>query len=116
MSYFSKPATKEPELTDEQTELLREIRNLLVPIADHYQGEYEERQAARFKDKQAKVSDLLSTATRKKAWQLADGSRTQREISKQAALDEGATSKFFKQLRDLGAIGGANPKRTMEVG
>ena len=103
-------------MTDDQTELLREIRNLLVPIADHYQGEYEERQDARFKDKQAKVKDLLSTAVRKKAWQLADGSRTQREISKQAALDEGATSKFFKQLRDLGAIEGANPERTMEIG
>jgi hypothetical protein len=103
-------------LTDEQTELLREIRNLLVPVADHYEGEYKERQAARLKERQGKVRDLLSTTTRKKAWQLADGTRTQREISKQAGLDEGATSKFFKQLRDLGAIDGANPKRTIEVG
>ena len=102
-------------MTDEQTDLLRDIRDLLIPIADHYEGEYAERQAARLKEKQAKVKDLLSTATRKKAWQLADGSRTQRQISKQASLDEGATSKFFKQLRDLGAIDGANPKRTMEV-
>jgi hypothetical protein len=113
--YFSKTITRKTNLTDEQTDLLREIRNLLIPIADHYQVEYEDRQAARFKERQSKVKDLLSTAARKKAWQLADGSRTQREISKQAGLDEGATSKFFKQVRDLGAIAGANPTRTMDV-
>jgi hypothetical protein len=102
-------------LSDEANELLREIRDLLIPIHDHFRDEFEERQAARLDAKRARVKDLLSTATRRKAWQLADGTRTQREISKQAALDEGATSKFFKQLRDLGAIDGQSPTRTMEV-
>lgn len=102
-------------MSDEDTTLLREIRDLLIPVADHYRGEYEERQAARFKAQQARVKNLLSTPTRRKAWQLADGTRAQREISKQAALDEGATSKLFKQLRELGAVDGANPKRIMEV-
>lgn len=102
-------------MSDEDTALLREIRDLLIPIADHHRDEYEERQAARFKAKQAKVKNLLSTPTRRKAWHLADGTRTQREISKQAVLDEGATSKLFKQLRELGAVDGANPKRTTEV-
>jgi hypothetical protein len=102
-------------LSDEDTPLLREIRDLLVPVADHYREEYEERQAARFKAKQARVKELLSTPTRRKAWQLADGTRTQREISKQAALDEGATSKLFKQLRELDAVDGANPNRMVEV-
>jgi len=102
-------------LSDEDTKLLREIRDMLIPIHDHFMDEYRERQAARLDAKRATVRDLLSTATRKKAWQLADGSRSQREISKQAALDEGATSKFFKQLRDLGAIDGRNPTRTVEI-
>lgn len=102
-------------LSDEDTALLREIRDLLIPVADHYREEYEERQEARFKAKLVKVKDLLSTPTRRKAWQLADGTRTQREISKQAALDEGTTSKLFKQLRELGAIDGANPKRIVEI-
>jgi hypothetical protein len=106
---------KDRNLSDEATELLREIRDLLIPIQDHYLAEYTERQAVRLEAKRAKVTDLLSTATRRKAWLLADGTRTQREISKQAALDEGATSKFFKHLRDLGAIEGQNPTRTMEV-
>jgi hypothetical protein len=88
---------------------------MLIPIHDHFVDEYEARQAARLDAKRERVRDLLSTPTRKKAWQLADGTRSQREISKQAALDEGATSKFFKQLRDLGAIDGQNPTRTVEI-
>jgi hypothetical protein len=105
----------ESELSEEDTDLLKEIRDLLIPIADHYREEYEERQAGQMKAKQAKVSDLLSTASRRKAWQLADGTRTQREISKQVALDEGAISKLFKQLRELGAVAGTNPTRTLEI-
>lgn len=102
-------------MSDEHTELLRQIRDLLIPIHDHYLDEYNDRQAARIEAKRTKVRELLSTPTRRRAWRLADGTRTQREISKQAALDEGATSKFFKQLRDLGAIDGQNPMRSMEV-
>ena len=79
-------------MPDEDTELLREIRDLLIPIADHYRQGYEQRQAERLEAKRQQVRDLLSTPTRRKAWKLADGSRTQREISTQAALDEGATS------------------------
>jgi DNA invertase Pin-like site-specific DNA recombinase len=114
-TYFAKATKRTTVLSDEDTALLREIRDLLIPIADHYREEYEERQAAKFKAKRAKVKDLLSTPTRRKAWQLADGTRAQREISKQAALDEGATSKLFKQLRELGAVDGTSPKRIMEV-
>ena len=102
-------------MSDETNELLREIRDLLIPIQDHFRDEFEDRQAARLDARRARVKDLLSTATRRSAWLLADGTRTQREISKQAVLDEGATSKLFKQLRDLGAICGQNPTRTMEV-
>jgi hypothetical protein len=95
--------------------LLRQIRDLLVPISDFYQMGYEERQSARLKATKEKVADLLSTPTRRKAWNLADGTRTQREISKLAPLDEGATSKLFKSLRELGAITGTNPEHTLEI-
>jgi DNA-binding MarR family transcriptional regulator len=89
-------------------DLLAEIRDLLKPVADAYQAEYQQRQAIRA---------LLSTEKRKKAWLLADGSRTQRELAKAAGMDEGGASKFFKSLRELGAISDSpNPKRTIEVG
>ena len=95
--------------------LLTEIRDLLIPIADHYRDEYEERQAARRAAVVAKVRELIATPKRRAAWDLADGSLSQREISKRSTLAEGATSQLFKALRDLGAVEGDIPKRTMEV-
>jgi len=92
--------------TTETVALLREIRDLLLPVADAYRDEYERRQAVRA---------ALSTDKRREAWKLADGTRTQREIAKALKMDEGGTSKFFKSLRELGAIDGENPKRTTEV-
>lgn len=113
---FAKLSIKEPGLTVDATEdLLREIRDLLVPVADHYREGYEHRQRERLQETKDKVGDLLSTPTRRKAWALADGTRTQREISKLAPLDEGATSKLFKTLRELGAITGTNPEHTLEI-
>lgn len=98
-------------MSDRQTEirdLLVEIRDLLLPVADAHQDQYQRREAVRA---------LLTSETRRKAWSLADGSRSQREISKGAKLDEGSTSKLFKNLRELGAIAeGANPARTLDLG
>jgi hypothetical protein len=95
--------------------LLTEIRDLLVPIADHYSGEYEERQAARQAKRRASVGELLASPKRRAAWDLAEGKLSQREISKQSGLEEGATSRLFKSLRGLGAIEGDPPRRTMGV-
>lgn len=96
--------------------LLREIRDLLRPIAHHYRGEYDDWLAEQRKKLEAEVKAAVDgSPTRRKAWSLADGTRTQRQISQQAGLDEGATSKFFKQLRALGAVDGDQPKCTMEV-
>jgi hypothetical protein len=95
--------------------LLSEIRDLLVPIADHYRGEYEERQAARRAAVVAKVKEMIATPKRRAAWDLADGTLSQREISKRSTLAEGATSVLFKALRELGAVEGEIPRRTMEV-
>jgi hypothetical protein len=98
-----------------ETALLTEIRDLLIPIADHFRDEYQERQAARRAAVVAKVRDLVATPKRKAAWDLADGTLSQREISRRSTLAEGATSQFFKALRDLGAVEGDVPRRTMEV-
>ena len=82
-------------------DLLAEIRDLLRPVADAYRPAYEQRLTIRA---------LVSTDKRKKAWSLATGEMTQREIAKLAGMDEGGASRFFKELRELGAIGeGPNP-------
>jgi CRP-like cAMP-binding protein len=88
-------------------ELLVEIRDLLIPISDAYRPAHEHRLAVRA---------ILSTDKRKKAWALANGEMTQRDIAKQAGMDQGGTSRFFKELRELGAIGdGPNPQRIVDV-
>jgi hypothetical protein len=95
--------------------LLMEIRDLLVPIADHYRDEYEERVAARRAAVISRVREMISTPKRRAAWDLADGSLSQREISKRSGLSEGATSQLFKALRELGVVEGDVPRRTTEV-
>jgi hypothetical protein len=88
-------------------DLLTEVRDLMLPVSDAHWTDYERRQAIRA---------LLSTEKRRKAWALADGSLSQRDVAKRAGMDEGGASRFFKSLRELGAIvGEPNPKRAIEV-
>ena len=110
-------SAQEGSLAETAEDLLREIRNLLVPIAEHYRPEYEAAIAARRKRLVVTVADMVSSPKRNAAWRLADGSRTQRQISQQSTLDEGSTSKLFKALREIGAIVDTpNPTRTLEIG
>lgn len=100
----------------EEIQLLREIRDLLKPIADAHQDAYEVRQAEREEQRRAAVVALVTAnAKRRKAWDLADGKTTQRDLAKASGMDEGNASRYFKALRDLRAVEGDLPKRTMEV-
>lgn len=100
----------------ELLDTLREVRDLLRPIARHFQAEYDDwLERERAEREEAAQAVVNGSQARRRAWLLADGTRTQREISKEARLDEGSTSKFFKALRDLGAIEGDRPTRVMEV-
>lgn len=97
-------------------DLLRAIRDLLIPIEAHYRPEYEAAKAAERRKLAGRVAGMVASPKRKAAWKLADGSRTQRQISQQSTLDEGSTSKLFKALRELGAIvDKPNPTRTVEI-
>lgn len=102
--------------SDDLRDLLVEIRDLLRPVADAYQDAYERRQEERTQQRIADIRAVLSTDKRKKAWSLADGTLSQREIAKKARMDEGGASKFFKQLRELDALSdSANPERAVEA-
>ena len=105
------------DISIEIRDLLVDVRDLLRPVADAYQDEYDRRQAAREEERVAAIRCLISTPKRKKAWALADGSLSQREIAKKAGMDEGGASRFFKDLRELGAVSeSTNPEKTIEVG
>lgn len=104
------------QVLDDVRDLLQEIRDLLKPVSDAHIDEYRRREAVREAQRRVAIKAVLSTGKRIKAWKLADGTRTQRQIAQQAVLDEGGASKFFKTLRDLRAIEDIpNPKRTLEV-
>jgi hypothetical protein len=106
----------EEPMLKEIRDLLIEIRDLLRPVADAYQDAYDIRVAEREEKRIADIRALLSTDKRRKAWALADGTLTQRELARQAGMDEGGASKFFKSLRELGAVSdSSNPKKTIEV-
>jgi hypothetical protein len=105
----------DPVMT-EIRDLLAEIRDLLLPVADAYRDDYERRLVEREAQRLSAVRELLSTSKRAKAWELSDGTRSQREIAKQVGMDEGAASRFFKSLRALRAISDSvNPKQMVEV-
>jgi hypothetical protein len=102
--------------TETAEDLLRDIRDLLVPIAEHYRPEWEAAKAARRAELMASVADLVASPKRRAAWNLIDGKRTQRQISQQSTLDEGSTSKLFKTLREIGAIDdGSIPVKLVEI-
>jgi hypothetical protein len=97
-------------------ELLTEIRDLLLPVADAYRDEYEKRLAEREAARVRELKELLRNRKRSEAWKLSDGTRSQAGIAKQVGMDAGDASRFFKRLRDLKAITAASkPTRAVEV-
>jgi hypothetical protein len=104
------------DIRTEIRDLLLEVRDLLRPIADAYQDDYERRQAERERQRIAAVRELLSSDKRRKAWALADGSRSQREIGRASGMDAGSASRFFSRLRELDALtASSNPERALQV-
>lgn len=104
------------DVMTEVRDLLREVRDLLVPVSDAYRDDYERREAERREQRLEAIRAQLSTDKRRRAWELADGTKTQREIAKAVGMDEGGASRFFKAVRDLGGVSDApNPTRVVEV-
>jgi hypothetical protein len=85
-------------MTD-QTELLREIRDLLQVMAEPALAKRDE------KLREALRVIVGKSKPKAKAIQLMDGSRTQAAIGKETALDAGNLSRFVKALREASLIG-----------
>ncbi len=95
---------------------LREIRELLRPVADAYQDEYDARLREREAWRLDSIRAQLSSDKRRKAWALIDGTQTQKDIANQAKMAQGGVSMWFKTLRELGAISdGTKPKKLVEL-
>jgi hypothetical protein len=78
---------------DEITRLLREIRDLLVPVSDAFQGEYEGRLRIL-----ALIEEVINTPERRRAYPLMNGLRTQAEIAAEAGVSPAMVSRFVPPL------------------
>lgn len=108
---LAEPTVSDPEVLD----LLREIRDLLLPVSDAYDDAYQRRELERLQARIEAIRRLLSTDKRRAAWDLADGSRNQADIVRRSGLAKGSTSVLFKELRELGAVSSdEKPTRLVE--
>jgi regulator of protease activity HflC (stomatin/prohibitin superfamily) len=83
----------------EDTQLLRQIRDLLLVIAEPALAE-------RDKKLRAQLVEIVGKSKQKaKAVLLMDGNRTQTQIVKEAGIDAGALSRCVKALREAALIG-----------
>jgi hypothetical protein len=85
-------------MLDEQTEILREMRDLLRVMAEPVLAE---------RDKKLRVSllDLVGKSkTKAKAVVLMDGSRNQSAICRESGIDQGQLSRLEKALRASGLL------------
>ena len=79
---------------DEQTELLREMRDLLRVIAEPAMAE-------RDKKRRAALLEVVGTSKRKaEVVLLMNGSRTKAELQRESGMDQGDVSRLVKALRD----------------
>ena len=96
----------------EQTELLREIRDLLLVVAEPALAKRDE--ALREKLKQI----AGKSAAKHRSILLMDGTRSQTSIKSEAKIDQGDLSRLIKALREGGLLGKdekAQPKLTLVI-
>ena len=94
----------------EDTELLREIRDLLLVIAEPELAKRDEKRRA---DLKAIVGKSKAKA---KAALLMDGSRSQSDIKRESGIDPGELSRFVKALREAALTEKQdNPKLVIRV-
>jgi hypothetical protein len=83
---------------DEQTQLLREMRDLLRVIAEPALAERDKRLRASLMEIVGKSKPKANSVS------LMDGSRSQKAISQEAGIDQGDLSRLVKSLRAKGLI------------
>src|SRR5438105_818831 len=83
---------------NEQTELLREMRDLLLVIAEPALAKRDERL-------RESLRQIVGKGKRAKAILLMDGTRSQAVIKNESGIDAGDLSRCVKALRDASLIG-----------
>ena len=104
--------TRSNDLMTEQTELLREIRDLLLAVAEPAIAKRDEKPRSLLKQ------IVGRSKPKAKAILLMDGTRKQKAIIEESGLDAGALSRCVKALREASLIGQGekeNPKLLITI-
>lgn len=95
---------------NEQTDLLREMRDLLLVMAEPALAKRDEKLRVELKELVGKSN------SKAKAVSLMDGTRNQAAIGKDSKLDAGALSRLVKALREVALLGKEdNPKIVITI-
>ena len=97
--------------SDEQTELLREMRDLLRVMAEPALAKRDEKL-------RTNLAEIVGkNKSKAKAALLMDGSKSQSMICKESGIDPGDLSRLVKSLRDKSLLGSEdkNPKIVISV-
>ena len=94
---------------DEQTELLREMRDLLRVIAEPALAQRDQRLRTALRE------TIGKSKLKAKAAVLMDGTRNQAVIRKEAGIDQAELSRLTKTLRNSALVTGENPKLTVLI-
>jgi DNA-binding MarR family transcriptional regulator len=74
--------------------LLREIRDLLVPIAEEYRPKYEQRQTV-----VRTMYKIISSKQRMRMYELMDGTQSQTDIAEKIGVEPSTVSRFVQVLK-----------------
>lgn len=97
--------------SDDQLELLRQIRDLLMPIASHYRPEYEERQAQERRAKAEQLPQVVRGKQARAACLLMDGTNDQAAIRRNTSIGSGNLSVMVSRLEDQGMLEGTDRRK-----
>ena len=80
--------------------VLTQIRDLLIPIASHYRGEFEEKIKQERVARQMLLAKKVVGSQSRQACLLMDGSLSQAEISRLSGMSSGNLSRLVRELNE----------------
>ena len=97
------------------TELLREIRDLLEPIAAHYRPEFEERVRMEHAEKSRLLAQIVRGDQSRRACLMMDGNNEQATIRAAVGIGSGNLSNLISRLDDAGMLAGDSDRRNPQL-
>ncbi len=94
-----------------QLDVLRDIRELLIPITAHYRPEYEEQVRREHRERAASLAQLVRGAQARRACRLMDGSNDQAAIRLATGIASGNLSTMISRLEEAGMLSRGSGRR-----